>query len=100
MYGNAYKLDIAMETASKDALDLQNNKLQQSPSIHKVGYGQKQLNSNCHRCHGQRMATVCRFREVNFRLCGKKGHIAKACHSKSISQRSSHCKKQAKATLY
>lgn len=29
-YGNAYKLSTAMETASKDALDLQNNQTQQS----------------------------------------------------------------------
>ena len=61
-YGNAYKLAIAMETASKDALDLQNNQTQQSPSIQKVDYRQKQQNQNCYRCHGQHLATGCRFR--------------------------------------
>ena len=31
----------------------------------------------CHRCQGNHLATVCRFRFVHCRSCGEKGHIVK-----------------------
>ena len=33
----------------------------------------------CYRCHGKHLATVCPFKETQCHLCGKKGHISKAC---------------------
>ena len=40
----------------------------------------------CHRC-GNHQSNVCRFRFVNCRACGKKGHIAKVCRSKLDSRK-------------
>ena len=35
--------------------------------------------SNCFRCHGNHLASECRFRLVDCNNCGKRGHIARAC---------------------
>ena len=37
----------------------------------------------CYRCGGKHQATNCPFKEAECYACGKKGHIAKVCRSKS-----------------
>ncbi len=87
-YQGAYKFAIAMETASKDVKDLQKPSTTHQPFIQKLEQPAKSHSPRnpiiCHRCHGNHLATVCRFLQAICRSCGKKGHLAKACRSKPV----------------
>ena len=67
-YESAYKLAIAMETASKDVLDLQKTQTEQSTLIQKVDQRApkppRRNPPSCYRCNGQHLSTECRFRSV------------------------------------
>ncbi len=39
--------------------------------------------SQCYHCRGCHQSPECRFREASCKNCGKKGHIARVCRSKS-----------------
>ena len=76
-YQIVYDIAQAMETASKNIQDL----CKTVPAAQRV----QELEGSpctCHRCGGNHQPNVCHFRFVNFQACGKKGHIAKVCHSK------------------
>lgn len=43
----------------------------------------REKNSNCHRCGGHHMRSQCKFANAEWYACGKKGHIAEMCKSKT-----------------
>ncbi|XP_061190068.1 uncharacterized protein K02A2.6-like [Saccostrea echinata] len=86
----AIQIAVAMEIASKDALELQGkncesgvNKLKFQKSKSKL---EKPKPSNCYRCNksGHR-AEECRFKDATCHKCKKKGHIKAACRAKDQS---------------
>ena len=96
----AMELSLAMESADKDADTLKagatgvaNAKPVLQNSATSAGRGRTHKrnpprkvdpasNVICHRCNGNHLATVCRFKEVQCHACGKMGHISKACRSR------------------
>ena len=82
---------VAMETAAKDASELQNQRRMET-EIHKLGFGKTSsrmpINKNCHRCNGKHDPSECRFKEAICHNCSKRGHICNACKSKPQSKRS------------
>ncbi|CAC5379592.1 unnamed protein product [Mytilus coruscus] len=78
-----------METATKDALELQGK--QPESAVHKVKSQKPKVNSHqqklitCYRCNKQgHKADTCRFKDQTCHKCKKKGHIQAACRSKMI----------------
>lgn len=74
-----------MESADRNAQDVQQNDSAQpilslkerkkaSPIRHDV---------ECYRCRGKHLANECRFKGSDCHNCGKKGHFAKVCKSKT-----------------
>ncbi|VDI74334.1 Hypothetical predicted protein [Mytilus galloprovincialis] len=85
----AMQISVAMETATKDALELQGK--QQESAVHKVKSQKPKVNSyqqkliTCYRCNKQgHKADTCRFKDQTCHKCKKKGHIQAACRSKMI----------------
>ena len=92
---NAYKIAQALETATRDSLDLQ------KPIVSQPVQRIERQNRNqivCHRCNGNHLATNCRFQSVDCHSCGKKGHIARACRSKPITPNSTNKPRQSQRT--
>ena len=103
-YDQALTIAKALETAEKEAKDLQDNS--SSVSVHAVRQErcqptkrvtkqqttrpQKTVDPECYRCGGKHRATECKFRDTECLLCKKKGHIARACRSKHKSQIRTH----------
>ncbi|VDI40352.1 Hypothetical predicted protein [Mytilus galloprovincialis] len=85
----AMQISVAMETATKDALELQGK--QPESAVHKVKSQKPKVNSyqqkpiTCYRCNKQgHKADTCRFKDQTCHKCKKKGHIQAACRSKMI----------------
>ena len=94
------ELLLAIESADKDAntfkagatgktdqpvLQMQDTRRKgRTPSSPKQNHGRADQHSNatCYRCHGKHLATVCRFKDAQCHLRGKRGHISKACLSR------------------
>ena len=57
------------------------NNSERLEDICKVNYSQ---NLKCFRCHGKHKANDCPFKSKECYVCRKKGHIGKACRSKSF----------------
>ncbi|MCG8032935.1 MAG: DDE-type integrase/transposase/recombinase [Candidatus Thiodiazotropha taylori] len=85
----ALDMGVAMETAAKDATELQST--QHEATVHKVSKGrrselrlkQKSPKKPCYRCNGtNHTPDKCKFRDETCHACSKKGHIKRACLSK------------------
>ncbi len=82
-FGKALELSQAMESADRNAQDLQKaNVQQQSAAVNVVHKQRSSASGDCYRCGGRHQSSECRFRDVDCRACGKKGHIARVCRSK------------------
>ena len=90
-FTRAIDIAVAMETAAKDASELQNQRRMET-EIHKLGFGKTSsrmpINKNCHRCNGKHDPSECRFKEAICHNCSKRGHIRNACKSKPQSKKS------------
>ena len=85
---SAFDLAQALETASKDLLDIQPSQAQPlvgDVSIHQVQ--DKKQGTTCYHCGGQHPSTGCRFKDYQCHYCGKSGHLQKVCHKKKNGHR-------------
>ncbi|PFX20902.1 Retrovirus-related Pol polyprotein from transposon 17.6 [Stylophora pistillata] len=87
-YSKALEIAAAMETAIRDASELQ-SELQSEPRVDKISDNHIEAPSPnpttkvCYRCGGDSHATHnCRFKDQTCYHCGKVGHISRACRSK------------------
>ena len=81
---SAFDLAQALESASKDLLDIQpsqHHPLVGDVSIHQVQ--NKKQGTTCYHCGGQHPPTGCRFKDYQCHNCGKTGHLQKVCHKKN-----------------
>ena len=86
-YKKAFELAQAMETAERNAQDLQGPKAERLHAVIKprnVSDSAKrgEVQPMCYRCGGKHKAPDCRVKEMRCHQCGKKGHLAKVCRSK------------------
>ena len=91
-FEKALEISQAMETAAKDATQLQS--LQQEAAVHKFQKGRRQarpssqfkqqkIKKSCYRCNGtNHTPDTCKFKDEICYACSKKGHIKHACLSK------------------
>lgn len=90
----AIEIAVAMETASKDAIELRNASGTSTP-VHKMrarnrrkpqvpaqNQPSRKKPLECYRCKGPHTADVCRFKNAYCNNCKKKGHIQAACQGK------------------
>ena len=90
-----------METAAKDAVELQHQ--HRPDSVHQLSKKPtsntkpKERNKACFRCDRfNHTPDECRFKEDTCRFCSKKGHIERACLSKKAPQKNPSKKKKFK----
>ncbi|XP_072304768.1 uncharacterized protein [Eucyclogobius newberryi] len=87
----AYSIAVASETANKKALDLQNpNAVTRCFKLNKGLYSSgafKSTTQEYYRCKGQHNPGECKFKQEKCHACGKVGHIARACRTKSKQQK-------------
>ena len=92
----ALEIAVAMETATKDAIELRN--VQGDTPVHKVwgdrrrrNQGRSQPKLVCYRCNGtDHLADKCRFKESTCNQCHRKGHIRAACRSGGQKKKPQH----------
>ena len=90
----AVEIALAMESAERNARDLQKSQHPQAVNVLKnhsptTAPHQKTRTVECYRCGGAHLATECRFKDTECRLCKKKGHLPRVCHSKKATDKSS-----------
>ena len=97
----AIDIATAMETAAKDAVELQQP--HRPDSVHQLSKKPtsntklKEKNKACFRCDRfNHTPDECRFKEDTCRFCSKKGHIERACLSKKAQQNNQSKKKKFK----
>ena len=93
----ALEVAQAMETAAKDATELQTT--QHEAAVHKFQKGRRQskasskmnyqkMQKSCYRCNGtNHTPDKCRFKDEICHACSKKGHIKRACLAKKLTDR-------------
>lgn len=83
----AFELAVSMETAAKDAEQLQRPDAG-AEAVHKVET--RPFNSTgrkCYRCHGKNHSSeMCYFKDAKCHGCGKTGHIKTACRATTAAQ--------------
>ena len=96
----ALEIAVAMETATKDAIELRN--VQGDTPVHKVRGDRRRRNQGrsqpqqapklvCYRCNGtDHLADKCRFKESTCNQCHRKGHIRAACRSGGQKKKPQH----------
>ena len=102
-FNKAQKLALAFESAERESRDLQ-QPIAQPTQIHVLKSKRHPTNSQfgrkkpvataCYRCGGKHSPAECRFKDTDCHYCGKKGHIAKVCHSKARDQKKPQKKTQ------
>ena len=97
----AIDIATAMETAAKDAVELQQQ--HRPDSVHQLSKKPtsntkpKERNKACFRCDRfNHTPDECRFKEDTCHFCSKKGHIERACLSKKAQQKNQSKKKKFK----
>ena len=97
----AIDIATAMETATKDAVELQQQ--HRPDSVHQLSKKPtsntkpKERNKACFRCDRfNHTPDECRFKEDICRFCSRKGHIERACLSKKAQQKNQSKKKKFK----
>jgi transposase InsO family protein len=86
-FQKAFDIAQSMELSNQELNVLQkgSSSLNREPtSVNRVHNNRPpRANSTCYRCGDNHAATTCRFRTSVCHACGKQGHIAKVCRSKS-----------------
>ncbi|XP_060782844.1 uncharacterized protein K02A2.6 [Neoarius graeffei] len=92
----ALELAIAMETASKDAMELQKKVTNEAHSVNKFTAKSTKANA-CFRCgKGSHDQADCWFRDKNCMKCNRKGHIQRMCKKKGNEEKQRTWKKDKK----
>ena len=78
-FTKAFEIAQTAELSKQNAKDLQRPETMEVHVMNKKGQERTMATSNCFRCHGNHLASECRFRSVDCNNCGKRGHIAGAC---------------------
>ncbi|XP_055725310.1 uncharacterized protein LOC129815465 [Salvelinus fontinalis] len=100
-FENALKLAQAMESANRNALDLQARGATachtvKESSAERVEFQRTEsrgaaANRDCYRCKGKHAAFDCKFKHEKCYACGIIGHIARACRNK---KKATSCRKE------
>ncbi|XP_061570028.1 uncharacterized protein K02A2.6-like [Cololabis saira] len=87
-FDKAMSLAVSLETANKNAQDLQTSGA--TAKCFSITKGQQETrtfkgeNRECYRCKGTtHTAADCRYKQEKCHACGKVGHLARACRSKA-----------------
>ena len=78
-FAKAFEIAQTAELSEQNAKDLQRPETMEVHVMNKKGQERTMATSNCFRCHGNHLASECRFKSVDCNNCGKRGHIARAC---------------------
>ncbi len=88
-YKKAQDIAQAMELAAPDVSEMQRHTTSTTPLIQKLQHVPRNPSTNtqthsvvCYRCGSNHDHQTCKFKLAECHACGKKGHIAKVCHSK------------------
>ena len=86
-FARAYEIAQSMESAAKNSTDMQSMISNPSPTqpVHSVEKKELDRVVECFRCGGHHFASACQFKNSDCNACGKKGHIARVCRSRSKS---------------
>ena len=95
-FDKAVAIAVAMETATKDAAELQDRKLSGAASQPVYNVQQKPVGKSsgtvqrlsCYRCGGNHAADKCSFKDAQCYNCSKKGHVSRMCKSKERNAKS------------
>ena len=88
LLAEAEEIALAMELASKHVVDIQSTDATPS-KVNQVNSAARNKGKNpastteCYRCGEKHKAFTCRFKDAQCFKCGKRGHLAKSCRSKS-----------------
>ena len=82
-FKKALELAQAIEAAERNVQELQCTKGGTERVFNVKWSAQNTPNTKCYRCGDNHSATDCRFKGASCHNCGKQGHIARACRSKS-----------------
>ena len=96
-FKKAFETAQAVETAELQARELQAKGWGSEKPVHWINYdkpsgkpgqtkGPADQAQRCYRCGGKHNSSECRFKEATCRVCGKVGHIERACRSKDKKQ--------------
>ncbi|KAF7645690.1 hypothetical protein LDENG_00200270 [Lucifuga dentata] len=86
----AYDMGLAYEVTKQNVQQLSQKPFKANAhAIEKSEWQKRDRNGKpCYRCAGKQHKSVdCRFKEVDCRICKKRGHIAKACRSRQEGKR-------------